>query len=102
MKRGLGGAPLFRSGLKLLFYQGLLDGQTATAHWGDIPTLEKRYPRVTWVRGVRWIDRGQFVMSAGITSGIDASLRVLIRVAGDSACLTASTISETVAVALAR
>jgi putative intracellular protease/amidase len=72
------------TGAMALAETGLLDGQTATAHWGDIPTLEKRYPRVTWVRGVRWIDRGQYVMSAGITSGIDASLRVLIRTAGDS------------------
>ena len=71
-------------GAMALAETGLLDGQTATAHWGDIATLEKRYPKVTWVRGVRWIDRGQYVMSAGITSGIDASLRVLIRIAGDS------------------
>ena len=71
-------------GAMALAETGLLDGQTATAHWGDIDKLEKRYPRVTWVRGVRWVDRGQFVMSAGITSGIDASLRVLIRMAGDS------------------
>lgn len=71
-------------GAMALAETGLLDGHTATAHWGDIPKLEKRYPNVTWVRGVRWIDRGQYVMSAGITSGIDASLRVLIRLAGDS------------------
>jgi AraC family transcriptional regulator, transcriptional activator FtrA len=71
-------------GAMALAETGLLDGQTATAHWGDIPELEKRYPKVTWVRGVRWIDRRQYVLSAGITSGIDASLRVLIRIAGDS------------------
>ena len=71
-------------GAMALAETGLLDGETATAHWGDIATLERRYPRVTWVRGVRWVERGQYVMSAGITSGIDASLRVLIRVAGDS------------------
>jgi transcriptional regulator GlxA family with amidase domain len=71
-------------GAMALAETGLLDGQTATAHWGDIDGLEKRYPAVKWVRGVRWIDRGQYVMSAGITSGIDASLRVLIRIAGDS------------------
>jgi putative intracellular protease/amidase len=71
-------------GAMALAETGLLDGQTATAHWGDIPALEKVYPRVRWVRGVRWIDRGQYVMSAGITSGIDASLRVIIRLAGDS------------------
>ena len=71
-------------GAMALAEAGLLDGGTATAHWGDIPELEERYPLVTWLRGVRWIDRGQYVMSAGITSGIDASLRVLVRVAGDS------------------
>lgn len=71
-------------GAMALAETGLLDGQTATAHWGDIDALEKRYPRVTWLRGVRWVDRGQYVMSAGITSGIDASLRVLVRIAGDS------------------
>jgi putative intracellular protease/amidase len=71
-------------GAMALAETGLLDGGTATAHWGDIETLEARYPRVTWVRGVRWIDRGQLVMSAGITSGIDASLHLLRRIAGDS------------------
>lgn len=71
-------------GAMALAETGLLDGKTATAHWGDIAKLERRYPKVTWVRGVRWLEHGQIVMSAGITSGIDASLRVLIRVAGDS------------------
>lgn len=87
IRRQAAGGSLIHSwckGAMALAETGLLDGHNATAHWGDIATLEKRYPRVTWVRGVRWIDRGQFVMSAGITSGIDASLRVLIRVAGDS------------------
>jgi AraC family transcriptional regulator, transcriptional activator FtrA len=71
-------------GAMALAETGLLDGRTATAHWGDLAELEKRYPRVTWLRGVRWVDHGQYVMSAGITSGIDASLRVLRRTAGDS------------------
>jgi AraC family transcriptional activator FtrA len=71
-------------GAMALAETGLLDGKEATAHWGDIAKLEERYPQVTWVRGVRWIEHGRFVMSAGITSGIDASLRVLIRELGDS------------------
>ena len=71
-------------GAMALAETGLLDGKTATAHWGDIAKLERRYPKITWVRGVRWLEHGQIVMSAGITSGIDASLRVLIRVASDS------------------
>ncbi len=71
-------------GAMALAEAGLLDGKSATAHWGDIATLERRYPRVRWVRGVRWLEHGQFVLSAGITSGIDASLRVIARVAGDA------------------
>ena len=71
-------------GAMALAETGLLDGKLATAHWGDIDALEKRYPGVKWVRGVRWVEHGQFNLSAGITSGIDASLRVLIRLAGDS------------------
>lgn len=71
-------------GAMALAHAGLLDGRTATAHWGDIAALEKAYPRVGWVRGVRWIDHGDVVLSAGITSGIDASLRVIARLDGDS------------------
>jgi putative intracellular protease/amidase len=71
-------------GAMALAEAGLLDGKTATAHWGDIDGLERRYPQVSWVRGVRWLEHGQFVISAGITSGIDASLRVISRIAGDA------------------
>ena len=87
IRRQAAGGALIHSwckGAMALAEAGLLDGETATAHWGDLPALERRYPEVKWVRGVRWVDRGQYVMSAGITSGIDASLRVLIRIAGDS------------------
>lgn len=72
------------TGAMALAEAGLLDGHTATAHWGDIPKLEKQYPRVRWVRGVRWVDHGQILMSAGITSGIDASLRLIGRLEGEA------------------
>jgi AraC family transcriptional activator FtrA len=71
------------TGAMALAEAGLLDGLTATAHWGDLSRLAQRYPRVRWVRGVRWVDHGQVITSAGLTSGIDASLRVLSKVAGD-------------------
>ena len=67
------------TGAMTLAHAGLLDGQTATAHWGDLSRLEDAYPRVRWIRGVRWIDHGSIVMSAGLTSGIDASLHVIAR-----------------------
>lgn len=63
---------------------GLLDGRSATTHWGDIDQLEAMFPRVRWVRGLRWVEDGPVVSSAGITSGIDASLHVLRKLVGDS------------------
>jgi AraC family transcriptional regulator, transcriptional activator FtrA len=71
------------TGAMALAEAGLLDGLTATAHWGDLDRLAKQYPRVQWVRGVRWVDHGHVITSAGLTSGVDASLRVLAKTAGD-------------------
>ena len=62
---------------------GLLDGQTATTHWGDIDRIEQAYPAVKWVRGVRYVDGGNYMTSAGITSGIDAVLHYIAQHNGD-------------------
>lgn len=56
---------------------GLLDGRTATTHWGDIDRIEGLYPAVNWVRGIRYVDGGTYMTSAGITSGIDAVLHYI-------------------------
>ncbi len=84
-KQAAGGALMHSwcKGAMALAEAGLLDGQKATAHWGDLPSLERRYPQVEWVRGVRWLEHDQFVISAGITSGVDASLRVITRLNGE-------------------
>ncbi|HEX6606943.1 MAG TPA: DJ-1/PfpI family protein, partial [Chloroflexia bacterium] len=62
---------------------GLLDGRTATTHWGDIDRIEQAYPAVRWVRGVRYVDGGDYMTSAGITSGIDAVLHYIAQHNGD-------------------
>ncbi len=84
-KQASGGALMHSwcKGAMALAEAGLLDGRAATAHWGDIAKLERLYPGVSWRRGVRWVEHDGFVLSAGITSGIDASLRVLRRLLGD-------------------
>lgn len=71
------------AGAAVLAEAGLLAGRTATSHWGDIQRLEREYPNVRWRRGVRWIDHGNIITSAGITSGVDATLRLLIRLGGE-------------------
>ena len=65
----------------------LLDGQTATTHWGDILWIEPTYPKVRWLRGQRYVDNGQFISTAGILSGIDGSLHMIARMRGKALAL---------------
>lgn len=67
---------------------GLLDGRTATTHWGEIDRIEKEYPAVNWVRGVRYVDGGNYMTSAGITSGIDAVLHYIAEHNGEAVAQT--------------
>lgn len=81
-ERGASGRGLVLSictGADALAATGLLDGRRATAHWGDLGWLSKRYPHVRWVRGRRFVDEGRIVSSGGLLAGIDASLHVLAR-----------------------
>ena len=69
---------------------GVFDGRSATAHWGDIAKFERRYSQVEWMRGLRFVDDGDVAASAGITSGIDATLHIIRRLAGEDAMLRAA------------
>ncbi|MEK4276977.1 MULTISPECIES: DJ-1/PfpI family protein [unclassified Paenibacillus] len=71
------------NGAENLASTGLLDGLSATTHWGDINGVEKKYPEVNWVRGMRYVDSGHIVNSSGLSSGIDASLYVISKFAGE-------------------
>lgn len=71
-------------GAEVFAATGLLDGRTATTHWGDIGRIEAAYPAVNWVRGVRYVDGGSYMTSAGITSGIDAVLHYIAQHNGDA------------------
>ena len=65
------------SGAEVLAAAGVLDGHTATTFWAEIDGIEKQYPRTNWVRGLRYVDDGQVITSAGVTSGIDAALHIV-------------------------
>ena len=64
-------------GARTLAEAGLLDGRLATTHWDYIDTAQQMFPNVQWQRGLRYVDDGSIISSAGITSGIDASLYVI-------------------------
>jgi AraC family transcriptional regulator, transcriptional activator FtrA len=70
------------TGANVLAQAGLLDGRSATAHWGDIDRLERTYPAVRWQRGVRYVDDGNVVTTGGVTSGMDGTLYLLKKLHG--------------------
>jgi putative intracellular protease/amidase len=70
------------AGSRLLAAAGILDGHRATSHWSRIAPLKKSNPRVTWVQGQRYVDDGTITTSAGVSSGIPASLHLVQELAG--------------------
>jgi transcriptional regulator GlxA family with amidase domain len=58
---------------------GILDGKSATTHHEYYDEFAKRYPQVTLVRGVRFVDDGSILTAGGLTSGISAALHVIER-----------------------
>jgi putative intracellular protease/amidase/dienelactone hydrolase len=62
---------------------GLLAGRWATSHRNVLRLVREEHPEVRWVEGVRYVDDGNLVSSAGITSGIDAVLHVLRQEIGE-------------------
>ncbi len=67
------------TGALLLAQAGVLDGLDATTHWEDLEALRALRPAVRVQGGVRWVDQGGIVTSAGIAAGIDMSLHLVQR-----------------------
>ncbi|MFC0212253.1 DJ-1/PfpI family protein [Paenibacillus chartarius] len=73
------------AGSDALASTGLLDGKTGATHWQTMSLLTRKYPQVNWVEDQRYVinDGGKMVSSAGISSGIDASLYVISQKLGE-------------------
>ncbi|HEV8693719.1 MAG TPA: DJ-1/PfpI family protein [Lysobacter sp.] len=56
------------TGAFILAKAGLLEGRTATTHWEDIADLQAQFGNVLVREGVRWVDDGTIVTSAGIAA----------------------------------
>lgn len=70
------------TGAFLLASSGVLTHGRATTHWEDVADLRQRHPGLDVVDGVRWVDDGGPVTSAGISAGIDMCLHLVARLAG--------------------
>ena len=71
------------TGAFLLAKAGLLHNKKATTHWEDIPDLQSMFPDVDVQKDLRWVDTGHIVTAAGISAGIDMSLHLVARLAGE-------------------
>jgi transcriptional regulator GlxA family with amidase domain len=72
------------SGAVLLAETGLLDGSTATSHWGYQDLFRKRYPKVRFdpAPNLCFADRdGRIVTAGGVTSWHDLALHIISRFA---------------------
>jgi len=72
------------TGSLVLGAAGLLEGLTATTHWGAYGALEKQGATPTGQRVVEHLDR-RIITAAGVSSGIDMALRLSELLVDDTA-----------------
>jgi transcriptional regulator GlxA family with amidase domain len=70
------------TGAFLLGAHGLLQGRAWTTHWEDVDLLAERLGPDGATRDVRWVDSGDIVTSAGLSSGIAMALHLVDRFVG--------------------
>ncbi len=75
------------TGVFLLAETGLLDGKSATLHWGFSEIFQKRYPDVTLRQDKMVIDNGRLYCSAGVSAGMDLSLYLVEKFCGRRAAV---------------
>jgi transcriptional regulator GlxA family with amidase domain len=71
------------TGSMLLGQAGLLEGRHATTHWRALPWMRESFPAVTVEEKLHVVEDGNVLTSAGISAGIEMSLRVVTRYFGE-------------------
>jgi len=75
------------TGAFLLAETGLLDGKSATLHWGFTDIFRKKYPQVSLEQDKMYIDHGRLYCSAGVSAGMDLSLYLVDKFCGRKAAV---------------
>lgn len=71
------------TGSMLLGFAGLLDGLHATTHWRALDWMRDSFPLVTVEYGKHFVGDGRVFTSAGISAGIDMSLKIVMHYFGE-------------------
>ena len=72
------------TGSMLLGFAGLLNGLHATTHWRSLDWMRDSFPLVSVEHGKYFVADGRVFTSAGISAGIDMSLKVVAHYFGES------------------
>ena len=78
------------SGAFVLAETGLLDGKTATTHWGFADQFKKRYPQIKLKPERLITDEGDLFCSGGYSAGMDLSLYLVGKYCGHEVALQSS------------
>jgi transcriptional regulator GlxA family with amidase domain len=70
------------TGASMLAAYGFLDHQKATTHHMALQEMQKRYPTVQFVSGLRYVDNDKIASAGGLSSGIDLALHIVERYYG--------------------
>ncbi len=72
------------TGALLLGKAGLLEGRRATTHWRALEWMQELFPSTTVEPHLHVVEDGNLITSAGISAGIDMSLKVVSRYFGET------------------
>ncbi|RDB07766.1 DJ-1/PfpI family protein [Runella aurantiaca] len=70
------------TGALILGKAGLLEGLKATTHFKALDALRAISPAIEVLEGVRYVDNGHVILSAGVSAGIDMSYYVVSKLLG--------------------
>jgi transcriptional regulator GlxA family with amidase domain len=82
------------TGALILGAAGLLEGRAATTHFMAFTELRAVAPGAEIREGVRIVDNGNLILSAGVSAGIDMSLHVVARLLGAEVARETATYME--------
>lgn len=71
------------TGAFFLAQAGILNGKKAITHQISLNLLERSFPEVEVVRGVKYVDEGNVITSTGISAGIQMALHVVSKLFGE-------------------
>ena len=71
------------TGSMLLGFAGLLNGLHATTHWRSLDWMRESFPSVAVDYDKHFVEDGRVLTSAGISAGIDMTLKVVARYCGE-------------------